>query len=279
MTQETTVRSFRWSIVWGFITQWWQQIAITQAGIYLVASFGQGHGILPGPAAWVLALGMEGTYLKGLIDAGHVRGRGQVWAVALIVATYATVICWGIAHILSLPTVGVIPAEELGQRWGAFIAIVHVLPIAFTGLCSAMLHRARTTEEAQRRAEVEAEERQRRQRLEAQLDAEAAEELAQRRQLQLEAERKAVELGTWESAQQAKARVKLFADSVRGEQVTNSATPVHTALESDETLKQQIVAALTANSRANRSELARTLGIGRTKLYTLIKELDQEGRI
>lgn len=279
MTQETTVRSFRWSIVWGFIAQWWQQIAITQAGIYLVASFGQGHGILPGPAAWILALGMEGTYLKGLIDAGHVRGRGQVWAVALIVATYATVICWGIAHILSLPTVGVIPAERLGRSWGTFIAIVHVLPIAFTGLCSAMLHRARTTEAAQRQAITEAEERARRQRLEVQFDAEAAEERAQRREILLEAERKAAELATWESAQQAKARAKVFADSVRGEQVANSLQPVHTALDSDETLKQQIVAALSANSRANRSALARTLSIGRTKLYTLIKELEQEGRI
>jgi hypothetical protein len=268
-----------WEAIWIFLVQWWQQIAITQAGIYLVASFGQGHGILPGPAAWALALGMEGTYLKGLIDAGHVRGRGQVWAVALIVATYATVICWGIAHILSLPTVSVIPAEELGQRWGAFIAIVHVLPIAFTGLCSAMLHRARTTEEAQRRAEVEAEERQRQQRLQALLDAEAAEERAQRRQLQLEAERKAAEVATWESAQQAKARVKLFADSVRGEQVANSPATVQSASDSDETLKQRIVDVLSANSRANKTELARSLSIGRTKLYTLIDQLRQEGRM
>jgi hypothetical protein len=205
----------RRSAVWAFIAQWWQQIAITQAGIYLVAGFGASHAILPGPAAWVLAIGMEGTYLKGLVDSGHVRGKGQMWATALIWATYLTVILWGIAYILGLPAVGVIPAAKLGPVWGSVLAGLHVLPIAGTGLCSAMLHRARTAEEAQRRAAREAEAHERQRHNADQLDREAEEERAQRRALTLDQERQAAALGLELREAEGKALVRLRVQAAR----------------------------------------------------------------
>lgn len=281
---ETTTHPTWEQRLWGFLGTWWQQIAITQAGIYLVASFGSSHGILPAPAAWILAIGMEGTYLKGLVDAGHVRGRGQGWATALIVGTYVTVICWGIAYILGLPAVGVIP-EHLGPGWGGAIAAIHVLPIAFTGLCSALLHKARAGEEAtlteQRRQFAEARERQ----LQQQRDAEAEAERVARRQLELELERKRAELALWEQAQHTKAQLRaqrpdLFANSRTTSAFGASGTATNSRANSaDEHLCAQVVAALAADPRANRSQLARDLGVGRTKLYALIRNAQQRGEL
>lgn len=200
----TATRTWEQQRLWAFVATWWQQIAITQAGIYLVASFGQGHNILPWWAAWGLAIGMEGTYLRGLIDAGHVRGRGREWATALIIGTYATIILWGVAYILSLPAVGVIPAEQLGPAWGTIIAVIHVIPVAYTGLCAAMLHRARSGEEVQRQALAEAEAERRQRELQDRLDVEATEERAARRRIELEAIEKRAQLAVWAEAQEVK---------------------------------------------------------------------------
>jgi hypothetical protein len=284
MTYETATARPWHGQIGAFIATWWQQIAITQAGIYLVASFGQSHAILPPAAAWALAIGMEGTYLKGLIDAGHVRGKGGAYATMLIVGTYATVICWGIAYILGLPSVGVIPAGDLGQAWGALIAVIHVLPIAFTGGCSAMLHRARTGEEAARRATQEAEAHDRQLRLAAQLDLEAEEDRAQRRQIALDQERVASEI----EAVKRKAIANLeyrqarnaFADSVRGEQSANTPQATQIASGTDlNSVREQIARTLTEQPGIKKTQLAKDLGISRTKLYEHITALKLEGRI
>lgn len=289
MTTQTATDRRGLAAAWDFLATWWQQIAITQAGVYLVASFGKSHGILPEPAAWVLAIGMEGTYLKGLIDAGHVQGKAQRWAAALIVGTYLTVICWGIAYILSLPAVGVIPERELGRGWGAFIALIHVLPISFTGLCSAMLHRARAAQDAAARARDAAAERERATLLQERLDAEAAEERAARRQIAIEAERKRAELDVWAATAERKAQLRAhFANTVRDDAANTANTASGTATNSpanraanseDEQRRAQVVAALTDNPKANRSQLARDLGIGRTKLYELIRDAQDRGEL
>lgn len=286
MIEAATIERSWWQRVGAFIGTWWQQIAITQAGIYLVASFGQGHGILPWQAAWGLALGMEGTYLKGLIDAGHVQGRGRGWATALIIGTYVTVISWGIAYILSLPSVGVIPAGDLGAGWGTFIAVIHVLPIAFTGACSAMLHRARASEEGvraeARRRQVEAREREQQRRL----DDEAAAERAERRTLQLEQAKKRGEIALWAEAQQAKAALKASQASqpsvtASPESVTAPAAPVtaprdeprSTASRSPrDVFKAAVVTAFRDDPQFDRTALAARHGWSRPAVNKLLDE-------
>lgn len=266
--------------LWRFVTTWWQQIAITQAGIYLVASFGQGHDILPWWVAWGLALGMEGTYLRGLVDASHVRGSGRGWATALIAGTYVTIILWGIAHILSLSAVGVIPDENLGAGWGGFIAAIHVLPVAFTGLCSAMLHRARSGEEldrtdAQRRA-IE----QYQQRRQQQLDEEAAVEREARRQQQLEQERKRHELELWQQAQQFKASLKAASQtsqsSVTASRDTTApsgdATRSAAARSDRDVFKAAVIAAFRDDPSFNRAALAERHGWSRPAVVKILKE-------
>jgi flagellar biosynthesis GTPase FlhF len=284
MTAETTAPTWERQIG-AFLATWWQQIAITQAGIYLVASFGASHNILPWPAAWGLAIGMEGTYLKGLIDAGHVRGRGQGWATALIVATYVTVITWGIAYILGLPSVGVIPATDLGQAWGGALAAIHVLPIAITGLCSAMLHRARTAEAAQRRARQEAEAEARAQRLQAQVDQEAEQERAQRRAMSLEAERRqvAIDLEIREAEQKALARARVRAAQPAHPGLAHDArTEPHGAAQSPvrqiskEELYARVRAAHAHNPQFSRAELARETGWSEPMIRKVIKEIQGE---
>lgn len=287
MQVSQTVDRSIWARVWTFLATWWQQIAITQAGIYLVASFGQSHEILPPAAAWTLAIGMEGTYLKGLIDAGHVRGKGQRWATALIISTYITVILWGIAYILSLPAVAVIP-EKLSPEWGVFLASVHVLPIAITGLCSAMLHRARDSESAAKAARIAEEAEARARKEQERREEEDAAYRRERQQIELEAERKRAELAVWTEAQHRKAELRErsanSANSVRGEQsaVRSSASGTGTNTDAntrDEQLREQIVAALTNDPKTNRTALAASLGIGRTKLYELIDIAKQRGEL
>lgn len=260
-----------------FLATWWQQIAITQAGIYLVASFGQGHNILPWWAAWGLAIGMEGTYLRGLIDAGHVRGSGRGWATALIVGTYATIILWGVAYILGLPSVGVIPEQDLGPWWGGAIAVIHVIPVAYTGLCAAMLHRARSGEEAQRRALAEAEAERRTRELQARLDEEAAEERAARRQIELERARRLAENDAWEDVQRRKAALR----DVRN---TIPVTPTASAPGRDVTPTRDAVydAVVTfyrdaPEARGTVADLARRLMISRPQVYKLRDEAIRRG--
>lgn len=270
--------------VWAFIAAWWQQIAITQAGIYLVASFGQGHGILPQWAAVTLAIGMEGTYLRGLIDVGHVRGRGRVWATMLIAGTYTTIILWGIAYILSLPAVGVIPAADLGPILGSIIAFVHVVPVAYTGLCAAMLHRARADEEGQREARRETEAEDRRRALEARLDEEAAEERRERRALEL---RRAEALNEIETEKQ-KALARLEYRQARTTEAAqhphaapaqspHAAAPSAVRAMSKDELCEAVRAAHAADPGFSRADLARRAGWSEAMVRKVLKAIIEEG--
>lgn len=282
MTIETTRERSLDERALAFLATWWQQIAITQAGIYLVASFGASHDILPWPAAWALAIGMEGTYLKGLIDAGHVRGKGQGWATALIFGTYGTIIIWGIAYILGLPAVGVIPETDLGPWWGAAIALAHVLPISYTGLCAALLHRARTAEAAQRQARLEAEAEARQRKLQAEADTRAARIEERRAELALEAEQRtfAAELAIRTAEQQALARARVRAAQPPAQPAQPPlAQEPHAAAQSSvrQIPKEELIARVRAahahSPQFSRAELARETGWSEPMIRKVLKEI------
>lgn len=239
-----------------FVRGWWHQIAISSGSIWLVAAFGQGHDILPLPVAWILAIGWEAVYIRGLSQSSTTTSR---WGAGLIWISYGTVILWGILHILSLPAVGVVPAKDLGWVWGSVIAVAHVIPMALTGLCSAMLHRAATGERPARERGI-----------------------ADRREdalleIELEERRKRADLLLWEEASAARARVKAslaVSSAVSLKTLNESAPPRLDAKDtSREDTKAAILKTLEETPTISKKALADAVGISRGHLYTLLGEL------
>jgi hypothetical protein len=79
-----------------------------------------------------------------------------------------------------------------------FLALVHIVPIGLTGLCSAMIHRVVAEQSRQAAEETATLERQRQQRMQADQDA-----------LAIEAARKANELAAWEAGQRAQLAIEV----------------------------------------------------------------------
>lgn len=162
------------------------QAAITSASVSLNATFAMSHGILSPTFAWAQAIGFEWTYLRGLATAGQTKSR---WVDALNIIAFASVILYGV--MACLVTYKVIPDTPV-PGLAFFLALIHILPIGLTGLCSAMIHRV-VAEQARQAAEQTAtEERARQQRI-----------LNEQDQLAIEAARKAAELAAWEAGQRA----------------------------------------------------------------------------
>jgi transcriptional regulator with PAS, ATPase and Fis domain len=157
--------------------------------------------------------------------------------------------------------------EGAGAFW---LAVAHVAPMAAMSLCSAMVHRAHSLErqaDARRAAEAE---RDRQLHLTAERDA-----------IALEQERRRAELAVWEEGQRIKARVRAEqSDSVRQSvQPSVQSASGRQANTTREQQRQHILRVFAEQSKPNKSELAKQLGIGRTTLYALIDELKAEGKL
>lgn len=233
------------------------QTLITSASVYLVAGFGASHNILPREVAYAMAIGFEWTLLRGWATAAKLRGATpwEVWG--LNITALITVVCYGILYILGLPSVGVIP-EQPGPTWGVVLAVAKVVPLALMTFFAMMLHRAAGVQ-----AIADGED--------------------------LERARRAIELRDYEARlkdQRDAERVRLRrlantpAQGPESASGTGTNSPANTRANSgDEQLRGQVVAALTADPRAVRAQLARELGIGRTKLYDLIDQAIAAGEL
>jgi hypothetical protein len=168
------------------------QAAITSASVSLNATFAMSHGILTPGFAWAQAIGFEWTYLRGLATAGQTKSR---WVDALNIIAFVSVILYGV--MACLVTYKVVP-EKPEPVLAFFLALVHIVPIGLTGLCSAMIHRVVAEQTRQATEEAATLERQRQQRMQAEQDT-----------LALDAERKANELAAWEAGQRAQLAIEL----------------------------------------------------------------------
>lgn len=132
------------------------QLFISTASVALMGSFASSSGILDPSVGYLLAIGIEWAYFRGLASDSKTP---TVWGVILNWSACLVVILWGMLWVAE--STHTIDAATAG--W--WLAAAHVIPIAWLSLCSAQTHRAamvaevgaRRAEEARTRAEEQAE--------------------------------------------------------------------------------------------------------------------------
>lgn len=173
------------------------QFFISALSVYLVGS--EAGMLAPSPFNWLMAVGAEWAYLRGLSSGEIVT---TPWNKRLISAAITLLVLYG--SLWGLRQFGALPKEHMVISGGWSIAgavvltLIHILTIGAVTFCSAMIHRdvleaARKTKEQIAQTTVERE-----QRIQAERDA-----------LTLEWERKQQDLALWEQGQEAKARLKM----------------------------------------------------------------------
>jgi hypothetical protein len=242
------------------------QIALSAASVALMGSFGKASGILDPYVAYILAVGVEWAYLKGLASDSRAPTG---WGTALNWSAFGIVVLWGVLFVASM--IGAIDLHARGWA-GWLLAGAHVVPIAWLSLCSAMTHRAALALEA-------IEDRQRRDAEQARQDRIQADHDA----LELEAARKAADLAAWEAGQRAQLAIEIERKAAMQRVRANSAdrslpapsgTQTNTTREQvREHLREQVREHLREQPTIKKTDLARKLGISRTLLYELIGEL------
>lgn len=167
------------------------QVMITSAGVSMTAFFAGHNNILPPLIAWLMAIGFEVQWIRGLMQAGQTKSP---WVGAMVAAGFTSIVTFGV--LACLIKYEVIP--EKPDAWvGVILAIAHVLPIAFMALCSAMIHRDAEQETAERNRIEKASK-----------DAEEKEQRAAQQALALQKQEKEQELELWEKAQRIKQSLK-----------------------------------------------------------------------
>ena len=253
------------------------QVAISAISVSLMGKFFASSGAVPWQVALIGAVGVEYAYLKGLSDAAYAR---SLWGKRLVWAAFLIIVIAGISVLLrdAYHVAWMVAPSAVGA---VVLAVLHILPLAYIGLCSANLHmeaeaqRVAADREAADRAEArrrddedyERRRRQRRAELEDEIAAEKARKLA---------EVEAMEAGTL-------ARRRLREQAATNAPNTSAggppAAPGTGANTPREQLRGQVARTLREHPKANRAQLARELGIGRTTLYELIAEAQRLGEL
>src|SRR5690349_4771459 len=73
------------------------QVLITSAGVSMTASFASHADILPPVIAWLMAIGFEVQWLRGLAQAGQTRSR---WVGAMVAAGFSSIVIFGVLACL-----------------------------------------------------------------------------------------------------------------------------------------------------------------------------------
>lgn len=258
------------------------QVAISSISVSLMAAFFGSSGAVPWAAAVAGAVGVEYAYLKGMSDAAY---TSSVWGGRLIKAAFAIIVIAGTSVLLK-DAYHVPFMTDPAPAWALCLALLHILPLAYLGLCSANLHieaeaqRVRADRQAAERAEAEAEaERQRRR------DRERAEEERRRKRDEavdeIERQRLArlADVETMEAATLARQRLRAAASQERHDSVTEGASePRHTASQSARAVfYNAVVTAYRNDPKFNRQALADAHGWSRPMVGKLIKEAQERG--
>jgi hypothetical protein len=153
------------------------QILLSTGSVALMGSFASSSGIVDPFVGYLIAIGVEWAYLRGLASDSRAQTR---WGGILNWSAFGIVVLWGV--LWCAQRFGVFVETE-GGWW---LAAAHVVPVAWLSLCSAQCHRAAIGEEKKHEGRLQTE----------------------RENITLELERKQGELALWEQAQEAKARLK-----------------------------------------------------------------------
>lgn len=235
-----------------------QQVLLSVGSVTIVAA--EAALMVPTPANIAVAIGAEWAYLRGIASSGK-GDKGWVtalnWGALALVVLYGML--WGGRKFGAL-------AEQLDPMFAWGLVAVHIIPLAFVSLAAAMVHRSAVAVEEARADQRQADEEARQKRLREQRD-----------QIALEAERKEQDLALWVKAQEAKAALKrTSANTADDSTSTASGTATNTVREHQ---REQVARTLREQPDANKTELAKSLNIGRTLLYQLIKESKDRGEL
>lgn len=230
------------------------QLFISTASVALMGSFASSSGILDPSVGYLLAVGIEWAYFRGLASDSKCP---TAWGVILNWSACLVVILWGMLWVAE--TTHTIEAASAG--W--WLAAAHVVPIAWLSLCSAQTHRAAMVAEVgAQRAEAD------RVRREEQEERAYQRSLREQRDLAaLELERKYKEMKIQEEARTLRANSRR---QIAEGPPNASGTGTNSGREQ---LREQIRRTLAEQPDIAKAELARRVGIGRTLLYELLKEL------
>lgn len=173
------------------------QALISGASVYLVAS--EAGMLIAPPFNWLMAVGAEWAYLKGLSSK---RGVATPWAARLnwsaviLVVLYGSL--WGFRKFgIPLPNEGFTATDAKSIIGAVALTLIHIICIGAVTLCSAMVHRAALEQEAREQDEAAERERERQAKIQAERDT-----------MLLERERKEQDLILWQKAQEVKRHLR-----------------------------------------------------------------------
>lgn len=164
------------------------QVLLSTGSIALMGQFAGTDGIVSAPVGYLIAVGVEWAYLRGLASDSRAQ---TAWGAVLNWSAFGIVVLWGVLWVAGLlhafdPTNG-----------GWLLAAAHVVPVAWLSLCSAQCHRAAmAAERKEERAELE------RTRIASEQKA------AERRAWELAQEEEDRRLARWKEAQILKSELK-----------------------------------------------------------------------
>lgn len=163
------------------------QAMLSTGSVAIMAQFAAHSGIVAPLVGYCIALGVEWAYLRGLASASKAPTR---WAAVLNWSAFAVVVLWGVLWVATVYEA--LPERPTGAA-AFWLAVAHVVPIAWLSLCSAMCHQAAATLGAR-----QADERRRRDEERRRRDEERAAKFAEEQD----------RLTLWAEAQRVKAELK-----------------------------------------------------------------------
>lgn len=141
------------------------QFFISALSVYLVAS--EAAMLAPSPFNWLMAVGAEWAYLRGLSSG---ETTATVWNKRLIAAAVALLILygslWGMRQFGALPKTHAVADGPWAIAGAIVLTLIHILSIGAVTFCSAMIHRdvleaARVSRESRLREEEDRNQRNR----------------------------------------------------------------------------------------------------------------------
>jgi hypothetical protein len=174
------------------------QIAMSTGTVAMMAGFAGSVGIVHPLVGLVIAIGVEWAWLRGMSSSNESTSG---WTTTLNISAFILAGLWGVLWCAKLLKA----FEPTDYAWP--LAVVHVVPVVWLSLCSAMCHQVKTQAEQreQRKLAAEHEQRETERRNE---DRHREQALAdQQNALHLEVQREQAKLAAWKDAQQFKANL------------------------------------------------------------------------
>lgn len=123
------------------------QILLSTGSVALMGSFASSSGIVDPFTGYLIAIGVEWAYLRGLASDSRAQTR---WGGILNWSAFGIVVLWGV--LWCAQKFGVF--TEAGGGW--WLSAAHVVPVAWLSLCSAQCHRAAMGEAKKAQAQTDA---------------------------------------------------------------------------------------------------------------------------